>query len=66
MVLNLKGIFIKYIVLNSIDIQGHCKLKKPRLGASKHRVSVRASHPAALGSILGVPKNLSLDAADIY
>ena len=25
-----------------------------------------ASHPAALGSILGVPKNFSLDVAEIY
>ena len=27
-----------------------------RLGAAQHRGSVRASHPAALGLILGVPR----------
>ena len=34
-------------------------------GAALHRGSVLASHPAALGSILGVPKNSILDVAEL-
>ena len=36
------------------------------LGAALHRGSILASHPAAPGSILGVPKNFSIDVAEIY
>ena len=35
-------------------------------GDREHRGSICASHPAAPGLILGVPKNLSLDVAEIY
>ena len=31
-----------------------------------HRSSMLASHPSALGLIFGIPKNFSLDAAEIY
>ena len=34
--------------------------------ATSHRGSILASHPAAPGSILGVPKNFSLNFAEIY
>ena len=37
-----------------------------RLGAAQHRGSIQSSHPAALGSILGIPKIFSLDVAEIY
>ena len=35
-------------------------------GAANHRGSGLASNPAAPGSILGIPKNFSLDVAEIY
>ena len=34
--------------------------------AALHRGNILASHPAALGSILGIVKNFSLDVAEIY
>ena len=34
--------------------------------AAEDRGSIAASNPAAPGSILGVPKNFSLAAADIF
>ena len=34
--------------------------------AALHRGSILASHPAALGSLLGISKNFSLDVAEIY
>ena len=45
------------------------KVRKKKIlmrGTALHRGSIFASHPAALGLILGVPKNFSLDAAEIY
>ena len=42
-------------------------LIKTLLGVAYHRGSIRASHPAAPGLILGVPKNVFiLDVAEIY
>ena len=35
-------------------------------GAAYHRGSILASHPAAAGLILSVPKNFSFDVAEIY
>ena len=34
--------------------------------AAQHRGSIHASHPADLGSTLGIPKNYYLDVAQIY
>ena len=41
---------------------------KPFLSTEPHSTleSFLALHPAALGSILGVPKNFSFDVAEIY
>ena len=36
------------------------------VGAAKHRGCIPVSHPAAPGLILGMPKNISLDIAEIY
>ena len=36
------------------------------LGAALLSGSILASHPAAMGSILGISKNFSLDLAEIY
>ena len=33
---------------------------------TKHRGSILASYPVAPGSILSLPKNFSLDVAEIY
>ena len=35
-------------------------------GFAYHSGSILVSHPAARDSILGVPKNFSLDVAEIY
>ena len=35
-------------------------------GAALHRGSILASHPAAQGLILCIPKNFSLDVAEFY
>ena len=35
-------------------------------GSRKAQMDSLASHPMAPGSILGVPKNFSLDVAEIY
>ena len=37
-----------------------------RQGVEYPRGSILASHPSAPSSILGVPKNFSLDVAEIY
>ena len=36
------------------------------MGTAWHRGSIPAYHLAATGSILGIPKNVSLDVAEIY